>query len=63
MWDAKYRRPGGRYPSKIDEATQTRWKVELLDTINSMSEGDLKTQALEAYNANRIRAEIFRWPQ
>jgi filamentous hemagglutinin len=62
VWDAKYRAPGGRYPSQIDPDTMEKWKSEIADAIACMPEGDAKEGAAKAFADGRIRGRIFRGP-
>ncbi len=63
LWDSKYRGPGGSYPKTIPPDKVARWTKVAEQTINGLPDGPLKTQALEALRAGRVRAEIFKWPQ
>lgn len=63
LWDAKYRGPKGSYPTTIPASKMGAWTKEVRSTIEAMPEGPLRKQYLEALENNRIRGEIFRWPQ
>lgn len=62
LWDAKYRKPKGRYPTSVSADKQKRWTKAAEAAINDLPEGPLRTQALEALQAGNVRTEIFTWP-
>jgi RHS repeat-associated protein len=63
LWDAKYRGPGGSYPSSVPASKLPGWTEEVRATVDAMPEGPIKQQMLNALNNGRVRTEIFRWPQ
>lgn len=63
LWDAKYRSEGGSYPGAVSDAQLKRWTSQLENTIRNLPDGDLKRDALDAYEQGRIKPEIFRWPK
>jgi subtilisin family serine protease len=63
LWDAKYRGPGGSYPSSVPASKVPGWTQEVRGTVDAMPEGPMKQQILNALNNGRVRTEIFRWPQ
>ncbi|MFC3680298.1 hypothetical protein [Bacterioplanoides pacificum] len=63
LWDAKYRKDGGSYPSKVSDDKTRRWTNEAREVINSLPDGELKDDALEALENGDVRSEISRWPK
>jgi len=59
-YDAKYRSPGGSYPSKIPDETLKRWLPQIKGAIDTLSAGPLKDRATEAYNSGRVQGRIYR---
>jgi hypothetical protein len=62
IWDAKYRSPGGSYPSSIPATKIQAWGPQLQRAIASMADGPLKDEILAALRAGKVRGRIFRWP-
>jgi hypothetical protein len=64
VWDSKYRGPAaGSAPSAVPPATLRRWAPEVKAAIDAMPAGPAKTAAEAAFNAGKIRGEVFKWPQ
>uniref|UniRef100_A6W0N5 Uncharacterized protein n=1 Tax=Marinomonas sp. (strain MWYL1) TaxID=400668 RepID=A6W0N5_MARMS len=63
LWDSKYRKEGGSYPSSVSESKTSRWKVEAKNAIEKMPEGALKNSVLKAFENGKVKAEISRWPK
>ncbi len=63
VWDAKYRGPGGHYPSAIPSETLRRWMPEVTSAIEAMPEGPAKVAAQEAFRRGNVTGGVFRWPE
>ena len=63
LWDAKYRRPGGRYPSSVPATKTTAWKAQARAAAEAMPESPVRLVILDALARGKVRTEIFRWPQ
>jgi hypothetical protein len=63
IWDAKYRKEGGRYPSSVPAKKMKRWMPDIRNAVNSLPPGSLREDALDALENDRISSEIFKWPQ
>ncbi|MEQ9725503.1 hypothetical protein ABRP29_07685 [Pseudomonas sp. WHRI 8822A] len=63
VWDAKYRGPGGSYPSSISSDKIKKWMPEVRDAVNKMPAGSARDAALEALQSGRVSGQIFRWPK
>lgn len=61
--DAKYRGPGGTYPTKIPGEQLMRWHADIRRGIEELPAGPLKDAARRAFEDGKIRPEVFRWPQ
>lgn len=63
VWDAKYRAPGGSYPSSLPASKLQAWQTEIINSVKNMPDGLAKTSAESALNAGRVEGRIFKWPQ
>ena len=63
VWDAKYRAPGGSYPSTLPPSKLQAWQTEIINSVKSMPDGLAKTSAENALKAGRVEGRIFKWPQ
>lgn len=61
--DAKYRGPGGKYPTTIPQSQVDAWTEEIKAYIEAMPDSQCKADMLDALKNGRIRPEIFRWPK
>jgi filamentous hemagglutinin len=62
VWDAKYRGPGGSYPSSLSASKLQKWMTEVVEAVNKMSSGPVKKAATKALQEGRVTGQIFRWP-
>lgn len=63
MWDAKYRREGGRYPCKGPSLEKVgAWMNQIREAIERLSDDGLRKKVLKALSRGRIRGELFKWP-
>jgi hypothetical protein len=60
--DAKYRGPGGTYPTSIPDAKLADWTDQVKDVVSGWADSPQKTQILNALDNGRVRGEIFPWP-
>lgn len=63
LWDSKYRREGGSYPSSVPDGKAARWTEEAKQAVENLPESSLKDEALDAIKNGRVRSEISRWPR
>ncbi len=63
VWDAKYRAPGGRYPSSLPLSKLQAWQAEIINSVKNMPDGQAKVSAESALKAGRVEGRIFKWPQ
>jgi filamentous hemagglutinin len=61
--DAKYRGPGGSYPSSISQKSFDAWTQQVQSTVTSWPDSPVKSAILDAIRSGRVRPEIFKWPQ
>jgi hypothetical protein len=62
VWDSKYRKPGGHYPSTIPPKTMQRWAPEVRKAVEAMPDGPEKMKAMNALNRGAVEPRIYRWP-
>lgn len=63
VYDSQYRGPGGKYPSSIPPSKVQSWLPQVRKAIEAMPNGAVKTRALQALQQDKIRGEVFKWPQ
>ncbi|WP_420066286.1 hemagglutinin repeat-containing protein [Pseudomonas amygdali] len=63
VWDAKYRAPGGSYPTSLPDSKLQAWQSEIINSVKNMPEGSAKAAAESALKAGRVEGRIFKWPQ
>lgn len=64
VWDSKYRgSTGGSAPSTVPATKLQRWAPEVKAAIEAMPDGPAKAAAQAAFQAGKIRGEVFKWPQ
>ena len=63
LWDAKYRAPGGNYPSAVPVSKIPKWTAEVNEAIQRMPESRMKSNMENALKNNQVDAQIFRWPK
>ncbi|MFJ7107897.1 hemagglutinin repeat-containing protein [Pseudomonas sp. NPDC098740] len=63
VWDAKYRAPGGSYPTSLSDSKLQAWQSEIINSVKNMPEGQAKIAAENALKAGRVEGRIFKWPQ
>jgi filamentous hemagglutinin len=63
VWDAKYRKEGGRYPCKGPSLEKVgAWMNQIRQAIERLSDDALRQKVLRALSRGRIRGELFKWP-
>lgn len=63
VWDAKYRKEGGRYPCSGPSSSKIgQWLAEVRDAINRVKDKAIREKILRALERGKIRGELFRWP-
>ena len=63
VWDAKYRGPGGSYPSTLSPAKIEAWQAEIVKAVQNMPAGENKAAAERALSTGKVIGRIFKWPQ
>lgn len=63
VWDSKYRRPSGSYPSAVSQAKLQAWGPKIRSAIDAIPPGLNKEMALEAFRVGSIIGQVFRWPK
>jgi len=61
--DAKYRAPGGTYPSSIPQSKVDAWTQQVKAEVQGWPDSPQKTVILHAINSGNVKPEIFKWPQ
>ncbi|MFZ6723809.1 hypothetical protein, partial [Undibacterium sp. Ji49W] len=61
--DAKYRGPGGTYPTSVSSESLEKWTEEVKSTVQSWPDSTLKTDILNAIDNGKVKPEIFKWPK
>ncbi|QLG88024.1 hemagglutinin repeat-containing protein [Chitinibacter bivalviorum] len=63
VWDAKYRAPGGSYPSSLPAEKLKAWSAEVSAAVKNMPPGADQRAAQRALDSGRVTGQIFKWPQ
>ena len=62
VWDAKYRGPGGAYPTTVPAEQLARWMPEVRAAVDAMVEGPQKTLCRAKVAAGNVDGRVFKWP-
>ena len=63
VWDAKYRAPGGSYPSSLPASKLQSWQSNISDAVKNMPAGADRIAAEKALRTGQVEGRIFKWPQ
>jgi hypothetical protein len=62
VWDAKYRGPGGSYPSSLPTDKVKSWMPQINEAIQNMPSGPLRDKVIDAFNSGQVQGRISQWP-
>jgi RHS repeat-associated protein len=63
VWDAKYRGPGGSYPSSFPATKLQKWMPGVVEAVKNMAPGPARTAAERALLSGKVIGQLLRWPQ